>query len=97
MDCSPESELVVGKVVVSVEGGPHAVHEAGGDPGNTLHYITLRYITIHNSTHYSTVPGPPVVGQHPDPGDAALHQLRGLRAAVHLHTVVDSFVYSDEN
>ena len=41
-DCSPESELVVSKVVVSVEGGPHAVHEAGGDPGNTLHYIAVQ-------------------------------------------------------
>ena len=93
MDCSPESELVVSKVVVRVEGGPHAVHEAGGDPDNALHYITRNYSTVQ----YSTVPGPPVVGQHPDPGDAALHRLRGLRAAVHLNTEVDSFVYSDEN
>ena len=58
-----------------------------------IHYIALHYIAVR----YSTVPSPPVVGQHPDPGDAALHRLRGLRAAVHLNTVVDSFVYSDEN
>ena len=90
-DCPPESELVVSKVVVRVEGGPHAVHEAGGDPGNIIQYSsTEQYSTVQNST----VPGPPVVGQHPDPGDAALHRLRGLRAAVHLHTVVDSFIYS---
>ena len=50
MDCSPESELVVSKVVVRVEGGPHAVHEAGGDPGNTLHYITVQYRTEQHST-----------------------------------------------
>ena len=63
-----------------------------------MHYITLHKITVQYSTvQCSTVPGPPVVGQHPDPGDAALHRLRGLRAAVHLNTEVDSFVYSDEN